>query len=106
MKTNNQNNDFLRKVAEQCTAKITRAIIERIENGAKIERSFGGVSVDGLFIVKGNKKEGIRPAVVFRLDTPEIYALFEPTADQLQDRIKELREKLQEMENKLNTLKQ
>ena len=100
------NETHLQAIARQCAEKITRATVEAIEDGTKIERTFGGVSVDGLFIVKGDKKYGTRHAVVLRLDAPEIDALFEPTADQLQERAQKLREELQQIENQLNTPEQ
>lgn len=90
----------LQKINEQLSKKMTRAIVDAIESGAKIERSRVGVTVDGVFVV-GERKDETK-SVVLMISSPEINELFEPTEEQMQKRAEELRAELTEIENKLN----
>lgn len=90
----------LQIVKEQLSEKMTRAIVEAIENGAKYETGTdGGLSIDGIYLTPkyGSAYHGL----VLRIDAPEIEQLFEPTEEELKRRAEKLRAELTEIENKL-----
>lgn len=91
----------LETIKAQLEEKLARAIVEAIEDGAKIEKSRAGVTVDGVFVIGEQKDE--TKSVVLRISAPEINELFEPTEEQMQKRAEELRAELTEIENKLNS---
>lgn len=90
----------LQIIKEQLEAKMTRAIVEAIENGAKYEIGIdGGLHIDGIYLTSkyGSNYHGL----VLDIDAPEIEQLFEPTEEELKKRAEELRAELDEIENKL-----
>ena len=91
----------LEKIKEQLGEKLARAIVEAIEDGAKIERCRAGVIIDGVFVIGENTDE--ERSVVLKIKAPEINELFEPTEEQMQERANALRAELTEIENKLNS---
>lgn len=91
----------LEKIKEQLEEKLARAIVEAIEDDAKIERCRMGVTIDGVFVIGENTDE--EKSVVLKIKAPEINELFEPTEEQMQERAEALRAELTEIENKLNS---
>lgn len=91
----------LEKIFEQFEEELARAIVESIEDDAKIERCRGGVIIDGVFVIGENTDE--EKSVVLKIKAPEINELFEPTEEQMQERANALRAELTEIENKLNS---
>lgn len=90
----------LLKIKEQMSEKMTRAIVEAIENGAKYETTTdGGLKIDGVYLTPkyGSNYHGL----VLHIDAPEIQQLFEPTEEDLKKRAEKLRAELNEIENKL-----
>lgn len=90
-------------IKAQLEEKLAIAIVEAINDGAKVEKSSGGVSVDGVFIVRGDKSIGTKHAVVLKPAAPEIDELFEPNEEDMRAKADKLRRELQEIENKLNS---
>lgn len=98
----NEEKTRLQIVKEQLSEKMTRAIVEAIENGAKHETATGGgLSIDGVYLAPkfGTKYHGF----VLDIDAPEIEQLFEPTEEELKKRAEKLRAELEEIENQLKT---
>lgn len=95
----NEEKTRLQRIKEQLSEKMARAIIEAIKDGEKIEVSSYGATVDGVFIAKTEYQTS--PAIVIRLEAPEIIALFEPSKEQLQEKADKLKAELTEVENKL-----
>lgn len=91
----------LEKIIEQFGERLARAIVESIEDDAKIERCRRGVIIDGVFVIGENTDE--EKSVVLKIKAPEINELFEPTEEQMQERANALRAELTEIENKLNS---
>ena len=91
----------LEKIFEQFEEELARAIVESIEDDAKIERCRVGVIIDGVFVIGENTDE--EKSVVLKIKAPEINELFEPTEEQMQERANALRAELTEIENKLNS---
>lgn len=91
----------LQIVKEQLSEKMTRAIVEAIENGAKFEKegNQGALTIDGVYLTPkyGTKYHGL----VLDIDAPEIEQLLEPTEEDLKRRAEKLRAELNEIENKL-----
>lgn len=95
------NKTRLQVIQEQLSEKMTRAILEAIESGAKYETGTeGGVRIDGVYLTP--KYSSNYHGLVLQIDAPEIEQLFEPTKEQLQKRAEALRTELTEIENKLN----
>lgn len=91
----------LEKIKAQLEEKMTRAIVDAIESGAKYEAfTEGGLRIDGVYLTP--KYTSKYHGLVLEIDAPEIEQLFEPTEEQLQKRAEELRAELTEIENKLN----
>ena len=88
----------LQKIREQLERRMKRAIVVAIENGAKCEKQFGGITIDGVYLPSGIEYYGL----VLRIPTQEIEELLEPTKDNLKKRVEELRAELKEIENQLN----
>lgn len=82
--------------------KMTRAIIEAIEDGAKCEKTIsGGVYIDGVYLAP---KFSLKYHGLFlNINAPEIDQLFEPSEEELKKRAEELRAELDEIENKLKS---
>ena len=98
----NEKKTRLQKIKEQLSEKMTRAIIEAIEDGAKYETTFnGGLRIDGVYLTPkcGSEYHGL----VLDIDAPEIEQLLEPSKEYLERRVKELRAEMKEIENKLKT---
>lgn len=89
----------LQKIREQLEKKMIRAIATAIDNGAKCEKQFGGITIDGVYLPSGIEYYG----VVLRIPTQEIDQLFEPKKDDLKKRAEELRAELKEIENQLKS---
>lgn len=90
----------LQIIEEQLSEKMTRAIVEAIENGANYETfTEGGLRIDGVYLTPkyGSNYHGL----VLHIDAPEIQQLFEPTEEDLKRRAEKLRAELNEIENKL-----
>lgn len=90
----------LQIVKEQLREKMTRAIVEAIESGARYEKTIdGGLHIDGVYLTPRYtpKYRGL----VLEIDAPEIEQLFEPTEEELKRRAEKLRAELDEIENKL-----
>lgn len=91
----------LQIIKEQLEAKITRAIVEAIENGAECKKATGGggVYIDGVYLTQnfGTEYHGL----ILDITAPEIEQLFEPSEEDLKKRAEELRAQLDEIENKL-----
>lgn len=97
----NEEKTRLQKIKEQLSEKMTRAIVEAIENGAKCEKSItgGGVRIDGVFLTPKLSSE--YHSVILDVNAPEIEQLFEPSKGELERRAQRLRDELEEIENKL-----
>lgn len=91
----------LEKIKEQLEKKLARAIVEAIEDYAKIERCCSGVIIDGVFVIGESTVE--EKSVVLKIKEPEINELFEPTEEQMRKRAEALRDELTKIENKLNS---
>lgn len=90
----------LQIIKEQLSEKMTRAIVEAIENGAKYEKfTEGGLRIDGVYLTP--KYTSKYHGLVLEIDAPEIEQLLEPTEEELKRRAEELRAQLDEIENKL-----
>lgn len=90
----------LQIIKEQMSEKMTRAIVEAIEDGVRYEMTTGGgLHIDGVYLTPrfGTRYRGL----ILDIDAPEIEKLFEPTEEELKRRAEELREELNEIENKL-----
>lgn len=90
----------LQIIKEQLSEKMTRAIVEAIESGANCEKTIdGGLHIDGVYLTAkfGTEYHGL----VLDIDAPEIEQLLEPTEEELKKRAEELRDELDEIENKL-----
>lgn len=92
----------LQIIKEQLEAKMTRAIVEAIENGAECKKATGGgcgVHIDGVYLTStfGTEYHGL----ILDIAAPEIEQLFEPSEEDLKKRAEELRAQLDEIENKL-----
>ena len=96
----NEEKTRLQIVKEQLSEKMTRAIVEAIENGAKYETSTdGGLRIDGVYLTP--KYTSKYHGLVLQIGAPEIEQLFEPTEEELKRRAEKLRAELDEIENKL-----
>lgn len=95
----NEEKTRLQQIKGQLEAKMTRAIVAAIEDGAEYEKSVGGLYIDGVFITPKftRKCHGL----VLDIDAPEIEQLLEPSKEELKKRAEELRAQLDEIENKL-----
>lgn len=91
----------LEVIKAQLEEKLAIAIVEAINDGAKVERCSSGVTIDGVFVIGERTDEA--KSVVLKIKAPEINELFEPTEEQMQKRAEALRAELQEIENKLNS---
>lgn len=90
----------LQTIKEQLNEKMTRAIVEAIENGARYETTTdGGLKIDGVYLTP--KYTSKYHGLVLEIDAPKIEQLFEPTEEELKKRAEELRAELDEIENKL-----
>lgn len=93
----------LQIIREQLSEKMARAIVEAIEDGAKIEKRIGAIYVDNVLILTANKQLGTGNEIMLHLEAPEIDALFEPDREELTAKAERLRAELTEIENKLNS---
>lgn len=90
----------LQIIKEKLSEKMTRAIVQAIEDGAKYETfTEGGLRIDGVYLTP--KYTSKYHGLVLQIDAPEIEQLFEPTEEDLKKRAEELRAELNEIENKL-----
>ena len=101
---NNENKTTLQLIKEQLEGKMKRAIEKAIKAGAEIKMSISdatinGATVDGIYIVKEQYKEG--HAVVLYFRSEEIDEIFKSTKEQMQKRAESLREELERIENQL-----
>lgn len=90
----------LQCIKEQLESKMSRAIVQAIEDGAEIKKTATNVTIDGVCVIKKNQYAAGH-AVVLYFDAAEIDALFEPSKDALKKRAEDLRAELTEIENKL-----
>lgn len=95
----------LQKIKEQLSEKMTRAIVQAIEDGAKYERAIcGGLYIDEVYLTA---KCGTRCHGIFLdIDAPEIEQLFEPTNEELEKRAEKLRAELNEIYEQIKSKKQ
>lgn len=91
----------LQKIKEQLEQKMTRAIVEAIEDGAKCEIVGDGVRIDEVYLTPkfGFKYHGL----VFNIDAPEIDQLFTPTRVELEKMAAQKRAELEEIEKQLKS---
>ena len=101
---NNENKTTLQIIKEQLEGKMKRAIEQAIEAGAEINHSGNGATIDGIYIVKEQYKDG--HAVVLYFHSEEIDEIFKPTKEQMQKRIESLRAELEQIENQMKEIKQ
>lgn len=90
----------LQRIKEQLEQKMTCAIVEAIEDGAKYEVLIsGGLYIGGVYLTPkfGTEYRGL----ILDINAPEIEQLFEPTEEELKRRAEKLRAELTEIENKL-----
>lgn len=92
----------LEKIKEQLSQKMTRAIVEAIEDGAKYETTGdGGLHIDGVYLTP--KYSSDYHGLVLHIDAPEIEQLLAPTQEELKRRAEKLRAELGEIENQLKS---
>lgn len=92
----------LQKIKEQLEQEMTRAIVAAIEDGEKYEIALGeGLRIGGIYLTPrfGSEYRGL----MLNIDAPEIEQLFEPTEEEMKKRAEQLRDELEEIENKLKS---
>lgn len=92
----------LQRIKEQLEKKMTRAIVESIEDGAEYSIDIsGGIRIDGVHLTPkfGTEYHGL----ILDINAPEIDQLFEPNENELRERAEKLRAELEEVENKLKS---
>ena len=95
----------LQIIREQLEAKMTRAIVEAIEDGAKVEKVIGGgVYIDKVYITP--RVAGTSRGLVLDIECDELEEALSPTADDLKIRAAQLRAELNKIENQLKEDKQ
>lgn len=91
----------LQKIKEQLEKKMTRAIVQAIEDGAKYEKQMGGLVIDGVYFPSSLRADYY--GLVLRIDVHEIDQLFKPKTEDLKKRAEELRAEMEEIENQLKS---
>lgn len=92
----------LQKIKEQLEQKMTRAIVEAIEDGAEYEILIsGGLRIDDIYLTPkfGTEYRGL----ILDINAPEIDKLFEPSKKYLEERAEQLRAELEEIEKQIKS---
>lgn len=91
----------LQEIVEQLREKMTRAIVQAIEEGANYNaEKNGGLHIDGIYLTPkfGSEYRGL----VLDIGAPEIDNLFEPSKEELEKMAQQKRAELEEIEKKIN----
>lgn len=103
----NEEKTRLEAIVEQKSKQLTRAIVEAIEDGAKIKRELGGgISIDGLYVQKPCYEQHCDGVVVLKLFSEELKAALADDAEMLAKRKADLERQITEIDNQLNSMKQ
>lgn len=94
-----ENKTRLQLEVEKIQDRLSRVIVEEIENGKKATPCIAGVYLEDVLLMSEKPKSSA--AIVIHVEAPEIEELFMPSLEDLKAQKEGLEKKLQEVTNQL-----